>query len=1166
MPEFSHLHCHTQYSLLDGASSITGMLEKASLDGMKAVALTDHGNMFGAFKFVSEARKFNVKPIIGCEFYIVEDRHKKQFTKDLMDQRFHQLMLAKDEEGYKNLSKLCSLGYIEGMYSKWPRIDKELVLKYHQGLIATTCCLGAEIPQAILRKGEEAAEELFKWWLDVFGDDYYVELQRHKLEEQEIVNKVLFKFAKKYQVKIIATNDSHYLDQEDAEAHDVLLCVNTGEFKSKRIWKGNGSGSKEYRFGFPNDQFYFKSQQEMGELFKDVPQALDYTNEIIDKVNTPNLKRDILLPNFPLPSGFKNADDYLKHLTLEGAKSARRYDGISPELQERINLELGVIKEMGFAGYFLITSDLINAGKNMGVMIGPGRGSAAGSVVAYCTGITNIDPLKYNLLFERFLNPERISMPDIDTDFDDEGRDKVIDYVVEKYGKSQVAQIITYGTMAAKMAIRDVARVMELPLPEANVLAKLVPERPGMTLEQAYQEVKELNDIRKGSDLRAQVLKMAKKIEGSIRNSGIHAAGVIIAPKDITEYMPVSTSKDSHLLVTQFDGKVVEDAGMLKMDFLGLKTLTIIKDALKLINKNKGVEIDIDNIPLNNKKTFELYQKGNTIGTFQFESAGMRRFLQKLKPTDIEDLIAMNALYRPGPMDYIPNFINRKHGKEKVDYPHELLIPILKNTYGIMVYQEQIMQAAQILAGYSLGQADLLRRAMGKKIYKEMNKQQEIFVKGAKEKNNIDKAKAEEIFGVMEKFASYGFNRSHSTAYSILAYQTAYLKAHYPAEYMASVLTHNQSNIDKITFFMDECRRQDIEVLGPHLNESGMYFDVNQQGQIRFGLGAIKGTGEAAVEHVISERDKKGPYKSVFDFASRVNLRAVNKKTFESLALAGAFDFFEDHTRRHFIYKENDEPTFIERIIQYGNKIQTEQNAAQASLFVNGNGAEMPLPKPPECEPFPDLEKLKTEKEVVGFYISGHPLDQFKLELQSFCTCTLDQIEQYKKQEIAVAGIVTKSLERYQKNGKPFGLFSLEDYKEILDMAFFGEEYLKYRHLLHEGSFIYVKGRVEERMGQPGVWQLMPKSVMLLSEIREKLSKEFAVNLQIESIDESAVNQLVQISKGHPGHCQLKLNVWDVKENIKVELLSRKYKINPTNDFLHELEKIKGISYKLKSN
>jgi len=957
MSQFSHLHSHTQFSLLDGAASIPGIMKKASEDKMPAVALTDHGNMFGAFKFVAEASKFNIKPIVGCEFYMVDDRKKQKFSKEDRDNRRHQLLLAKNKEGYKNLSKLCSLGYIEGMYSKWPRIDKELIEKYHDGLIATSCCLAAEIPQTILTKGEEDAEELLKWWLDLFGDDFYIELQRHDLEEQKLVNEVLLRFAKKFNIKVIATNDSHYVDQDDANAHDILLCVNTGEIQSKPIWKGAGSGGKDFRFGFPNDQFYFKTQKEMSELFSDVPEAIENTNEIVDKVDILDLKRDILLPNFPLPTGFTNADEYLKHIAYEGAKSSKRYGEITSEIEERINHELSIIKHMGFAGYFLIVSDMINAGRGLGVMIGPGRGSAAGSAVAYCIGITNIDPIKYSLLFERFLNPERISMPDIDTDFDDEGRQKVIDYVVDKYGRNQVAQIITFGTMAAKSSIRDVARVRDLPLSESNALAKLVPELAGITLKKAFEEVVELSDIRKGNDERAKVIELAVKLEGSVRNTGIHAAGVIIAPDDLINYIPVSTSKDSELLVTQFDGKVIEDAGMLKMDLLGLKTLTIIKDAISVIHQTKGVEIDIDAIPLDDAKTFELYQNADTIGTFQFESKGMRKYLQELKPTTLEDLIAMNALYRPGPMEFIPNFIDRKHGKEKVVYPHPLLVDILKNTHGIMVYQEQIMQTAQILAGYSLGQADLLRRAMGKKNKDEMARQKEIFVKGAKELHNIDSRKAEEVFGVMEKFAAYGFNRSHSAAYSVVAYQTAYLKAHYPAEYMASVLTHNQSNIDKITFFMDECRKQGITVSGPEINESRMKFTVNKSGEIRFGLGAIKGTGDAAVESIIEERDQNGNFEDIFNFSSRVNLRTVNKKTFESLAMAGAFDNFQTYNRRQYLEKtDSGESSLIELAIKYGNKMQLEKSASQHSLFGEGSGVTVAKPQYPFMEPYNEIE------------------------------------------------------------------------------------------------------------------------------------------------------------------------------------------------------------------
>ncbi|MCB0503979.1 MAG: DNA polymerase III subunit alpha [Cyclobacteriaceae bacterium] len=1166
MLDFNHLHCHTQFSLLDGAASISGMMQKAQHDGMKAVALTDHGNMFGAFKFVAEASKYNVKPIVGCEFYVVEDRHKKQFSKEDKDNRFHQLMLAKNATGYKNLSKLTSLGYMEGMYSKWPRIDKELIEKYHEGIIATSCCLAAEIPQAILNKGEEEAEELLKWWIDLFGEDFYIELQRHELDEQKIVNEVLLKFAKKYHLKIIATNDSHYVDQEDSTAHDILLCVNTGELQSKPVWKGSGFGGKDYRFGFPNNEFYFKTQNEMNTLFSDVPVAIDNTNEIVDKVEHLKLERDILLPNFPLPPEFTSEDEYLKHLTFEGAKSPKRYGEITAEIEERINHELGIIKTMGFAGYFLITADMINAGRDLGVMIGPGRGSAAGSVVAYALGITNIDPIKYSLLFERFLNPERISMPDIDTDFDDQGRQKVIDYVVDKYGYNQVAQIITYGTMAAKMAIKDVARVRDLPLSEANALAKLVPEMPGTTLEKAFNEVSELGEIRKQKSEQGLILEMAQKLEGSVRNTGIHAAGVIIAPDDLTNYIPVSTSKDSNLLVTQYDGKVIESAGMLKMDFLGLKTLTIIKDALALIKKNRGVDIDIDNINLEDEKTFALYQRGDTIGTFQFESTGMRKYLQILKPTNIEDLIAMNALYRPGPMEFIPNFINRKHGREKVEYPHELLEPILKNSYGIMVYQEQIMQTAQIMAGYSLGQADLLRRAMGKKKLDEMAKQREVFVAGAKEKHNIDRKKAEEIFAVMEKFAAYGFNRSHSAAYSVVAYQTAYLKAHYPSEYMASVLTHNQNNIDKITFFLDECRKQNIPVLGPHINESSMYFDVNKEGKIRFGLGAIKGTGEAAVEAIISERDEHGSFKDIFDFAERINLRAVNKKTFESLAMGGAFDCFKGTSRRQYLFQEGEQPSGIELAVRYGNSFQNDKNASQHSLFGGDSGVEIPKPKLPQCEPYSEIEKLKIEKDVVGFYISGHPLDQYKVDIENFCTCTLDQYKEHKNQVIRLAGIVTKFVERTSKRGAPFGLFSIEDYNDTIDVAMFGEDYMKHRHLLQVGGFVYMIGKVEERYNQEGEWEFRPRVIQLLSNIREDLSKEIQVNVDVTLLNEELVNQLEMIAKENPGKCKFVVTLYSAEESMKVELLSKRYMVNPNNHLIEGLTLLDTVSYKIVSD
>ncbi len=1159
MPEFSHLHVHTQFSLLDGAASIKNLMKKAQADNMRAVALTDHGNMFGAFNFVAEANKFNIKPIVGCEFYLVEDRFKKTFNKENKDNRYHQLLLAKDQEGYVNLAKLCSLGYIEGLYSKWPRIDKSLIEKHHKGLIATSCCIGAEVPQLILNKGEEEAEKALKWWLDLFGEDYYIELQRHNMEEQEIINKTLIKFARKHNIKMIASNDSHYVDQDDYNAHDILLCVNTGELQSTPVGDGKG-----FRFGFPNDQFYFKSQAEMNNLFSDLPEAIDNTNEIVDKINPPKLQRDILLPNFPLPPEFSNADQYLEYLTFEGAK--KRYKEISSEIEDRLKHELNIIKTMGFAGYFLIVQDFIAAGKNLGVAVGPGRGSAAGSAVAYCIGITNIDPIKYSLLFERFLNPERVSMPDIDIDFDDEGRQSVIDYVVDKYGKNQVAQIITFGTMAAKSSIKDVARTLDLPLPEANYLAKLVPDAPGTSLNKAFSEVPELAEIRKRSDLQGKTLQLAETLEGSVRNTGIHAAGVIIAPDDLTNYIPVCTAKDAELLVTQFDGKVIESAGMLKMDFLGLKTLSIIKKAIELVKKNHGIQIDIDDIPLDDPKTFELYQNGDTIGTFQFESEGMRMYLRDLKPTNIEDLIAMNALYRPGPMQFIPNFVNRKHGKETVEYPHELLEPILKDTYGIMVYQEQIMQTAQLLAGYTLGGADLLRRAMGKKDKDKMAQERVKFVAGAKEKHNINKDKAEDVFSIMEKFAEYGFNRSHSAAYSVVAYQTAYLKANYPAEYMASVLTHNMSNIDKISFFMEECKKMGIDVLGPDINESNTFFDVNSSGKIRFGLGAIKGTGDAAVDSIIQEREDNGAFSNIFEFAKRINLRAVNKKTFEALAYAGAFDSFSDlHRAQYFFSPENENINLIEKAIKYGNNYKAEQDTSQASLFGGGAAVEIPLPKIPPCEPWSDIEKLKYEKEVVGFYISGHPLDQYKLELENFCTCQVDQYLDYKGKDINVAGIVSKTTVRQTKTGKTFALFSIEDYSGSIDMALFGEDYLKLAHYIRPGEFLYIKGKVQQRYNSEDQWELKPVNIQLLSDIRSRLCKDLIINVDINNLKTNTVAKLEDLFGTYNGSCNVRFMFYDTMENISVEMFCRKYKVEPNNDLLNELRLMDELKFKFNS-
>ena len=1209
MPTFSHIHSHTQYSLLDGQASISALMKKAQKDGMPAVALTDHGNMFGAFNFVAEANKYNVKPIVGCEFYLVEDRHKKAFSREKgeRDVRHHQLLLAKDQAGYHNLSKLCSLSFIEGVYSKFPRIDKELLVQYHEGLIATSCCIGAEIPQTILFGTEARAEEKLKWWIDLFGDDYYIEIQRHGLmnfdgtgKSQEDVNQVLLGFARKYNVKVICTNDSHYVDQTDYAAHDLLLCVNTGEEHSipvgdirtnyytlmtnggevkydlldnlrrdhardekaqrqlRRIDEELQKPKPHTRFGFANDQFFFKTQAQMNELFIDVPESVDNTNEIVDKITPPKLQRDILLPNFPLPPRFANADEFLRDLTYKGAfEGAKpRYSVRTPEIEERLDYELRIIQTMGFAGYFLITQDFINHGRSVGVAVGPGRGSAAGSAVAYCVGITNIDPIKYSLLFERFLNPERVSMPDIDIDFDDVNRQKVIDYVVGKYGKTQVAQIITFGTMAARSSIKDVARAMELPLPQTNDLTKMVPEKPGTTLAGAFAENLELDMIRRDEspeNLKGQILRLATQLEGSVRNTGIHAAGVIIAPDDITKYIPVSTSKDSDLLITQFDGKVIESAGMLKMDFLGLKTLTVIVDAMRLIERNHGVKIDIDEIPLDDQKTYALYQRGDTIGTFQFESEGMRQYLKDLKPTNIEDLIAMNALYRPGPMQFIPNFINRKHGREEVVYPHELLKPILEYSQGIMVYQEQIMQTAQILAGYSLGGADLLRRAMGKKDMKKMAMEREKFIEGAKNLHGIAAKKANDVFDVMEKFAEYGFNRSHSAAYSVVAYQTGYLKANYPAEYMAAVLTNNMGDIKKVTFFIEEARKQGVPVLGPDVNESLLKFNVNQEGAIRFGMGAVKGAGELAVESMVQEREMAGNYSDIFDFAKRVNLRTVNKKTFESLAQAGAFDGFDKHRRLYLDAPQGDQ-NLIEKAMRLGQQHAAAKESAQHSLFGAGafGAVAAPMPKIHEMEPWSKTEQLRREKEVVGFYLSGHPLDAYKLELDAYCTCGLEKVDEIKNKEIAVAGLINNVLFKTTKTGQPFCTFTLEDYETSINPALFRDDYTRFAPLINPRNYpneqvppMYVRLKQELRRHTQDQWDLRILTMEPLADIAEKRSKGVRVRLDLRLVTAPMLDRLEEAIEHAPGSKRLEIQFVEPHEHLAVDMFSRRFQIEP---------------------
>ncbi|MDO9376187.1 MAG: DNA polymerase III subunit alpha [Ferruginibacter sp.] len=1173
--KFSHLHVHTQFSLLDGAASIKNLYKKAIAEKMPAIAISDHGNMFGAFEFVKEAYKhqnddktLKVKPIVGCEFYITTDRTRKTFSKDEKDPRHHQILLAKNDQGYKNLVKLTSLGYIEGMYSKYPRIDKQLIHKYHEGLIATTCCLGALVPQTILRKGEAEGENEFKWWLNIFQEDYYIELQRHGIPDQEKVNEVLIRFAKKYNVKIIASNDSHYVDQRDSNAHDILLCINTGEKQSTpkmNEFSDDDVNVKNKRFAFPNDQFYLKTGEEMIKVFEDIPEAIDNTNEIVDKVDLLDLKREILLPHFVVPPNFKSQDEYLANITWAGAKE--RYKIFTPETEERINFELGVIRDMGFAGYFLIVSDFIVAGKELGVFVGPGRGSAAGSVVAYCIGITNIDPIKYNLLFERFLNPERKSMPDIDTDFDDEGRQKVIDYVVQKYGKNQVAQIITYGTMAAKSSIADVARVMDLPLAESRALSKLIPEKPGINLRRLLhapytikeakdgnksleekeqlqaddlENVKKLREIYNGTDLHSTILHEAEILEGSVRNTGIHASAIIIAPKDLTDLLPVASSKESELWLTQIEGGSIEEAGVIKMDFLGLKTLSILKTGLALIKQNHGVTIEIDNIPLDDEKTYKLYQQGDTNATFQFESPGMQKYLRELKPDKFDDLIAMNALYRPGPIAYIPEYIDRKSGKKQVIFDLPEMEEYLKDTYGITVYQEQVMLLSQKLAGFSKGDADILRKAMGKKQIAILDKMKKQFVNGATLKGHPPD-KLEKIWTDWEAFAQYAFNKSHSTCYAFVAYQTAYLKAHYPSEYMAAVLNHAGS-AEKITFFMEECKRMGLKVLGPDINESQNGFAVNAKGEIRFGLSGLKGVGENAIETIIEERTKHGHYTSMYDLAKRVNQRAANKKSLESLVYSGAFDCFREISRAQYFYQAPGDAQGLEKILKFGNICQSQNARSSNTLFGDLQMPEIVPPKLSPCEPWPLAQQLDYEKEVTGMYMSGHPLDNFKFEMRHYNITPLSDYNEFKAavnthpnpgRQFRLAGLVVDAQHRLTKTGKNFGILAVEDYGGKSEFMLWSEDYVKYAAYFEKGLILLIEGSFKTRYNSEQ-YEFKLSKIHLLETVKPALTKQVVIDVQPQFINDSFVNFIDQNIKANPGKTSIKFNIVDSRTNYKV--------------------------------
>ena len=1170
MIDFCHLHCHTQYSLLDGASEIGTMMDKALNDGQRGVALTDHGNMFGAFKFVAEANKRGLKPIIGCEFYLVEDRHKKSFLRSQgeKDVRYHQLMLAKNTKGYENLTKLCSLGYMQGLYSKFPRIDKELILQYHEGIIATSCCLGAEVPQAILKGDIEGAEKKLKWWIDVFGkEDYYIELQRHRgLENidqlgvsQEDINQQLLIFAKKYDLKVIATNDSHYVEEEDAPSHDILLCVNT-----------NSLIEEEKRFKFPSNDFFFKTKNEMNTIFKDVPHALDTTMEIFDKIEPLTLARDVLLPAFPVPKQFKTQDEFLRHLTMVGAK--KRYGDITASIQERLDFELEVIRKSGYPGYFLIVQDFTTVARDMGVSVGPGRGSAAGSAVAYCLGITNIDPIKYDLLFERFLNPERVSMPDIDIDFDDNGRDDVINYVLEKYGRNQVAQIITYGTMAAKSSLRDVGRVMNIPLSEVDRVAKTFPQTLGAKLSQVLadggvapklkgkltgedvERAAKFRELAAGNDPIAKMIGQAKKLEGSVRNTGIHACGVVITPDDITNYVPVTVAKDSDLLVSQFDNSVAEDAGLLKMDFLGLRTLSIIKDAVRLVKEVQGVELDIDAVDLEDEKTYELFQRGETVGVFQYESSGMQKYLKELKPTKFLDIIAMNALYRPGPLEYIPNFVARKNGTEKISYDLPEMEEYLEETYGITVYQEQVMLLSQKLANFTKGEADMLRKAMGKKIKKMLDKMYPKFVEGG-EKNGHPKDILDKIWKDWEAFASYAFNKSHSTCYAFVAFQTAFLKANYPSEFMAAVLTNNRSNISSISFFLRECRRMGIEVLSPDINESQPDFTVTKDGHIRYGFEALKGVGEGPVGEILKERKENGSFDSIVNFTKRLDSKSANKKVLESLVLGGAFDRFEQHRASYFAPSEK-YTTYIEHVTKYGQAFQEQAASASMSLFGELDESTMPEPKFPECNEWSLLEKLEREKEVTGLYISGHPLDDYRFEIESFVSCSLDEIEKYHgKGSFKMAGIVTSAIHRISQKGTGWGIFTIQDYASSFEFRLFKDQYNDFKGRLETGACLLMEGNFEKSWSGEE-WMYKVKKITSLEAVGESYAKSILVKIPLEKMDEGMLNGMDDVLKKYKGKQQLRVAFLDHTNRESLTFHSTKRKVTIDTFLVEELERL----------
>ena len=1238
MQDFIHLHVHTYYSILDGQSSVSKLVDKAVANGMNGMAITDHGDMFGIKELFNYCNKVNgklrdegkpeFKPIFGCEMYVARRKKSDRSDPKVDKSGYHLIVLAKNYNGYKNLIKLVSRAWVDGFYMR-PRTDREDLERYHEDLIVCSACIAGEVPAKILRDDIEGAREAIEWYKRVFGDDYYLELQRHEVKDpnqranretfplQQKANRVILQLAKEYGIKVVCTNDAHFVDKDNAEAHDHLLCLSTGrdlDDPNRMLY---------------SKQEWFKTREEMNEVFADVPEALSNTIEILDKVETYSIDHAPIMPFFPIPKEFGTEEDtrrnitpeqlyheftsdengenplpkdeadkkikklggidklyrikfeadYLAKLAYDGAKE-RYGDPLSKEVHERVKFELHIMKTMGFPGYFLIVQDFINSARDeLGVMVGPGRGSAAGSVVAYCLGITKIDPMKYDLLFERFLNPDRISLPDIDTDFDDDGRGKVLEWVEDKYGHDKVAHIITYGTMATKNAIKDVARVEKVPLAEVNALCKQIPDKLSdsegnslkMNLPNAIKCVPALREAEASPDPRMRnTITYAKMLEGTVRGTGIHACGTIICRDAISDWVPVSTAEDKSdpghkLLCTQYDGHVIEETGLIKMDFLGLKTLSILKEAVENVKLHRGIDIDLDTIPIDDPETYQLYSEGRTIGTFQFESAGMQKYLRELHPTTFEDIIAMNALYRPGPMDYIPSFIARKNGKEEIKYDIPCMEKYLKDTYGITVYQEQVMLLSRQLADFTRGQSDALRKAMGKKKKAIVDQMKPMFIEGGK-KNGHDPKVLEKIWADWEKFASYAFNKSHATCYSWVAYQTAYLKAHYPAEYMAANMSRNLANITEITKLMDECKAMGIETLGPDVNESRNKFSVNKGGAIRFGLAAIKGMGAAAAESLIAEREKNGPYKDIFDFVQRVNLSACNRKCFESLALSGGFDSFGIDRERYFAQNEKGE-NFFDTLLRFGQAYQVSKQQASNNLFsmFADEEVEIATPKIPECERWSDIERLNRERDLVGIYLSAHPLDSYAVVLENLCNTKCPEVADKKelmgRGDITVGGIVTNVRESMTKKGKPCGFVMLEDFEGSGEIALFGEAWGRWRGMFSIGASVYIKAQITQMYAGSNFYDFNISDIQYLQTVKDKRIEKLTIVIDSHKISTTLVTDLCQKLSADPGPTHVYVQLDSIEDRRSITMRSKGMSVNVTKDLLSFIKENEALEY-----